>query len=379
MVPDWYWIIFLFASGCCIGSFLNVVIYRLPRDKSIITPPSSCPSCNKQIAFYDNIPLLSWLILRAKCRHCKAPISPRYFIVELITGLLFTSLYILYFMTEARSGLGTFTSGGWFVYLIHITLLASLLAASAIDLELWVIPLSVCWFATAVGIIGSTVAGAIISPADIVTYDFFPVASAQTAALAVGAAIGLAISMSLLLFGLIKRSYDTQNSSETDDQQEENFNHRVEMLKELLFLLPIVACSYLALYVYKSCQPVTDWWINFSQLPAVAGFLGSLYGYFIGAAIVWATRILGTLAFGREAMGLGDVHLMGAAGAVIGPVLVVVAFFLAPFSGLIWACFQMFFKKTRQIPYGPFLSLGLFAVMIFHNEIRNYLSVILFH
>ena len=93
-----------------------------------------------------------------------------------------------------------------------------------------------------------------------------------------------------------------------------------------------------------------------------------------GCAVVWATRILGTLAFGKEAMGLGDVHLMGAAGAIIGPAFITVAFFIAPFFGLLWALYQMFFKKTRQIPYGPFLSLGIFAVMIFHDWFRLYLA-----
>ena len=78
-------------------------------------------------------------------------------------------------------------------------------------------------------------------------------------------------------------------------------------------------------------------------------------------------------------MGLGDVHLMGAAGAVIGPVFVVVAFFIAPFFGLGWAGFQMFFKKIRQIPYGPFLSLGLLAVMILHDRIFSYLIAIFYH
>jgi len=67
-VPDWIWFVFTFAFGCCIGSFLNVVIYRLPRDKSLVTPPSACPSCGKHIHFYDNIPLFSWLFLGQKCR-----------------------------------------------------------------------------------------------------------------------------------------------------------------------------------------------------------------------------------------------------------------------------------------------------------------------
>jgi leader peptidase (prepilin peptidase)/N-methyltransferase len=86
---------------------------------------------------------------------------------------------------------------------------------------------------------------------------------------------------------------------------------------------------------------------------------------------VWATRILGTLAFGREAMGLGDVHLMGAAGAVIGALPVAVAFFIAPFFGLGWVSIQMLTKKIHQIPYGPFLSLGIFTVMIFQDRILD--------
>ena len=114
------------------------------------------------------------------------------------------------------------------------------------------------------------------------------------------------------------------------------------------------------------------WQNNFpTQHPVIAGFLGSLWGYFVGCAIVWGVRIFGTFAFGKEAMGLGDVHLMGAAGAVIGPLPVILAFFIAPFFGLTWAGFQMFFKKIRQIPYGPFLSLGIFVVMILHDLILN--------
>jgi leader peptidase (prepilin peptidase)/N-methyltransferase len=72
-------------------------------------------------------------------------------------------------------------------------------------------------------------------------------------------------------------------------------------------------------------------------------------------------------------MGLGDVHLLGAAGAIVGPVLVTVAFFLAPFAGLGWAVVQLIFKKTRQIPYGPFLSIGVLAVIILHDYIYEYI------
>src|SRR6266446_7285771 len=78
--------------GAIIGSFLNVVIHRLPHGKSIVFPNSACPSCGASIAAYDNIPVLSFLILRGKCRSCRAPISARYPAVEAITALLFAAV-----------------------------------------------------------------------------------------------------------------------------------------------------------------------------------------------------------------------------------------------------------------------------------------------
>ena len=75
-------------GGLIVGSFLNVVAYRLPRGESLAHPPSHCPSCDQPIKPYDNIPVLSWLLLRGRCRNCKAPISPRYPLVELTTGVL---------------------------------------------------------------------------------------------------------------------------------------------------------------------------------------------------------------------------------------------------------------------------------------------------
>jgi leader peptidase (prepilin peptidase)/N-methyltransferase len=381
-VPDWIWFCFIFAFGCCVGSFLNVVVYRLPRDKSLVKPRSACPSCGRQIRFYDNIPLISWLLLGRKCRYCRAPISARYFVIELLTGVVFTGLFMLYFRTNLRPGLPEFWQGGWFIYVFHIILLASLIAASAIDLELWVIPISICWFATAIGLIGSGLGVYVVEPNAISQYGLLPSASAKTGSLAAGAAIGLVISWLLLATGLIKRSYEQDDPQASPDEPEESpetkSNHRREICKEIGYLLPIVVCSLAAYGVLRSVPPIRSWWVDFSQRPVVAGLLGSMFGYFLGCGIVWATRIFGTLWFGKEAMGLGDVHLMGAAGAVAGPIPVSIAFFIAPFFGLAWAGFQMFFKKTRQIPYGPFLSLGILTVMILHDRILGYLSLIFF-
>ena len=91
----------MFVLGLVFGSFLNVCIYRLPRDLSVVRPRSACPECRSPIAAYDNIPVLSWLILRGRCRHCQHRISPRYAIVELLSGALFLGCYLYFGWTLA--------------------------------------------------------------------------------------------------------------------------------------------------------------------------------------------------------------------------------------------------------------------------------------
>ena len=88
--------VWVFVTGCCLGSFFNVVIYRLPAGKSLVSPGSHCPGCGHPIAFYDNIPVLGYLFLMGKCRHCRARISPRYPIVEAVTGLFALALFRKY-------------------------------------------------------------------------------------------------------------------------------------------------------------------------------------------------------------------------------------------------------------------------------------------
>jgi leader peptidase (prepilin peptidase)/N-methyltransferase len=116
----------LFVLGLCVGSFLNVVIARVPYDESIVRPRSKCPKCGHQLSWYENIPLLSWTLLRGKCRGCKAPISARYPMVELLTGLLF---------------LACLRRFDWTYELVPALLLITLLVPlTFIDLEHWILP-----------------------------------------------------------------------------------------------------------------------------------------------------------------------------------------------------------------------------------------------
>ncbi len=92
LMPMWHFV--FFALGCCVGSFLNVCIWRIPNNMRLASPPSHCPKCGHQIPWYENLPLISWLMLRGKCSQCKEKISSRYFFVELLCGVLF---YLLWF------------------------------------------------------------------------------------------------------------------------------------------------------------------------------------------------------------------------------------------------------------------------------------------
>ncbi len=98
---DSFWSAATFLFGLAFGSFLNVCIYRLPRGLSVVRPSSACPHCQKPIHFYDNIPILSWLILRGRCRHCQGRIPVRYLVVELLTGALFLACYAYFGLTLA--------------------------------------------------------------------------------------------------------------------------------------------------------------------------------------------------------------------------------------------------------------------------------------
>jgi leader peptidase (prepilin peptidase) / N-methyltransferase len=93
--------VIIFVLGLLFGSFLNVCIYRLPRGLSVVTPRSACPGCGKQVAAYDNIPVVSWLLLRGRCRNCKSSVSSRYLLVEILTGLLFLACYASFGWTLA--------------------------------------------------------------------------------------------------------------------------------------------------------------------------------------------------------------------------------------------------------------------------------------
>lgn len=147
--------LWLFALGAVVGSFLNVCIYRIPWQKSVIWPGSHCPRCHHAIVARDNIPILSWLALRGECRHCGLPIAPRYALVEALVGLLFVATYltdVVFADTYSRDLIPYYRAA------YHLGLIVLLVVATFIDYDLQIIPDEV----TVPGMVVGIVVGALI-------------------------------------------------------------------------------------------------------------------------------------------------------------------------------------------------------------------------
>src|SRR6476620_8446417 len=158
-------ILITFTFGACAGSFLNVVVWRLPRGESLTYPPSHCPKCNNRLPWYDNLPVIGWIKLGGKCRFCKEPISIRYPIVEAITGLLFAFYYVMFFALQIGPCAPRASAvpapleilRDWALYALAMVMVAGLLAASLIDADLFIIPIEIPWVIGALGVIVHTI------------------------------------------------------------------------------------------------------------------------------------------------------------------------------------------------------------------------------
>ena len=281
----WFYPFFAFLFGAVVGSFLNVCIYRIPKEVSIVTPPSRC-ACGQRIAWYDNLPILSWILLRGKARCCGRSFSVRYPIIEALTGLAFLLCWILFLPGKAVAGM-------FFCSL--------LICASFIDLDEMYIPDRFT--------IGGFVSGLLISLA-------FP---------------------SLHGFG------------------------------ESIYLLD-----------------------------ALRSLVAALRGALIGSALVLWIGLLAEIVLRKEAMGFGDVKLMGAIGAFCGWKGAIFSFFGGAMLGtagvVCYLIFRLVFGSKnseskegdgdeskalmgKQVPFGPMLAAaGLLYFFFFHSQVDRYFA-----
>ncbi len=266
--------IFIFAVGAAVGSFLNVVIHRVPNEESIVFPNSACPKCKNPIKPYDNIPILSWLILGGKCRNCKEKISPRYPAVELLTALLFMLVYW-------QIGFNAFLP----VCLIFV---ASIVALIFIDAENMILP-------------------------NVITYP-------------------------LLFFALLVR---------------------------LIFPLFSGASFFsdIKTFPLNLLEDYPVWLVS---------ICGAILGGLVGGGSLWLVGEIWKRLRGVDAMGLGDVKMMFAVGALLGWRLTLLTIFLGAFSGAVIGVFVIAKQKNKdfqtQIPFGIFLGIGSILSLLFGEQ-----------
>lgn len=462
-----YWLVFAFAFGACAGSLINVLVYRMPRGISVITPPSACPKCNTRLRWRDNIPVFGWIILRGKCRYCQAKISPEYPIVEAIVGLMFAlALAICFLIPPGFTVLGVpiwemrpdwarppNDAGDVFpIFIMLLVLLGSLIAMTIVDARTFTIPLALAWVPAIVGILGAPLAAlwihwrtgmgleapapswswAIPSPG---VYGWYGVG------LALGGAAGVVLSNLLMRLGLIRQSFadydewekkalaeakaakglpeappladapappssaddtDTLGTPQTTAAVPQpsgpnpelgspsiwiQYPHaRREMFKELLFVAPPLALALIGGVIAErlagaGVNPMGVMTAKFAVPIWLDALSGALLGYLVGAGVVWAVRILGSIGFGKEAMGLGDVHLMGAVGACLGWIDATLAFFGAAFVGLAWTLLAALSsgKLSRAMPYGPFLAVSTILIWLGKPLVERGLGLLLSH
>ncbi|MBP3954188.1 prepilin peptidase [Gemmata sp. G18] len=331
--PIVFWCLTISALGLIVGSFLNVVVARLPYEKSLIWPSSRCFVCYTKIRSFDNVPILGYLRLRGKCRKCGTPYSARYLWVEVGTGVAFLALFLaeIVFNWHGIPGIKYDYLGingsvpplqCWALFLYHAVLLSGLIAAAAVDAEHRIIPTPITYTAMVVGVIG----GALMP---------WPWPQA--------AAVVNAIPPEITLW-----------------------NH-----PDYIGKIP------------TGVQPWPFWGPTFAFAPPGSwklGLLTSVIGALVGSLVIRVTKWLFETGFGREALGLGDADLLMMAGAFLGWQIPVLSLFVGAVAALVLKVLEAVLRpddapatpgtpaplpsmasneNPRELPFGPGLAIGV--------------------
>ena len=372
VTPQFFWTLigFSFVLGTCIGSFLNVVIYRLPLGISLSNPRRSfCPLCKYQIPMCYNLPLVGWLILGGKCGNCKAPISARYPMVELLTGLIFAVVTLFCFKTNP--------------YLIpaYWILLSLFIAGTYIDIDHYILPDEITLGGTAVGLVCSA-----LIP-DFLGKEIWWQNLLESL---VGAVLGyvslwLVVELGKKLFGKKRMEFASPLAweiSQAEGADEPNFilDGDASPWTDLFFrpkdrlilqcpeaeidgtvhrdLTLTIRAEGLSLQPKDATQPATE--MSLEQINHMKGTCDSVV-------------------IPREAMGLGDVKFMALVGAFLGWKGVLFTIFAASMIGSVVALTLILLRKrewAQRVPFGPYLAGGATLYLFYGATILHwYLSL----
>ncbi len=340
---------FAFILGACIGSFLNVCIYRMPRNLSVNNPRRSfCPKCEWQIPWWNNLPLVSWLALRGKCANCHAPIAFRYFGVEFLTGALFFAVWL------------KCDASDWFIALPYWIFVSLLVVATFIDFEHFIIPDEITWGGAASGIVLS----AIFPDLHLSEGATAPLTGAMWGL--IGAAAGYLLLRSVvelgkLAFGRrklkfekpeallwIRKGEDADLTVGTDQMLWSEFFQRGN--EKLL-----MDCAWVEIQDERFENVALQWscdWVNLGARKWELNTTDRVSGEVTEVVIP------------REAMGLGDVKFMACIGAFLGWKAVLFTVMAASLVGSIVGVTAIAARRrdwSAKIPFGPYLALGALA------------------
>ena len=346
-MPFHFWTVVFFVFGCNIGSFLNVCIHRMPLGQSIVSPPSHCPHCKYSIPWYLNIPLVTWLWLRGKCRNCGAPISVRYFLVELLTGLTFLACWIAFGHQSAA------------LALIYSGFLSGLIVATFIDFEHFIILDEITIGGMAVGVVLSLIFWQLH---DQKTW----LGSVWQSLLGLGVGAGVIyfiLRAGKLLFGRQRIEVPDEAKvvfSETGvyiaDKEipyEELFYRRSDVVTLHARTVELADRCYRDVRVRLTPQKlqIGDDEFNPEEVPHMEA---------ASAEIVLP----------REAMGFGDVKFMAAIGAFLGWQAVIFSLMASSIVGSVVGITLIVMRKrewSSRLPYGPYIALAA-AIWIFGGK-----------
>jgi leader peptidase (prepilin peptidase) / N-methyltransferase len=349
LVPFHFWSLCFFVLGCIVGSFLNVCIYRLPLGLSIVSPPSHCPHCKYSIPFYLNVPLVTWLWLGGKCKNCAASISPRYFVVEFLTGAAFLGCWL------------RFGSSSPALALVWSIFLAGLIAATFIDFEHFIIPDGITLGGIVAGFIASLLIPSLQNARTLTV-------GLERSLLGIIAGAGLVYAILRLgkwLFGRQRLKLPAETKI---------------IFSETLLLFADKAIPYEELFYRKSdaitlqartVELVDRGYRDVTVRLQLRDGLLEIGGEKLDAeGVPFLEAVSAEIVLPREAMGLGDVKFMAAIGAFTGWPGVL---FSLTASSIIGAAVGILLILTgrrewsSRMPYGPYIALAA-AIWIFSGR-----------
>lgn len=377
MPPDLWLIGTVFAAlfGACIGSFLNVCIYRIPLDLSVATPRSHCFSCGKLIPWYHNLPVLSYFLLRGRCHACKATFSFRYAFVELLTACLFVLVCVAYPPMNAEPILGIVRLPSLAAIPVVWVFISGLILGTFVDFDHYIIPDSVT--------IGGTAAGVVLS-AVVPELQGADVWWRGLANSALGAVVGFAVLYAIMLLGKAafgRKRVTLEAPTVLSFVAQDAAGPALRLGDDVtpwdeLFYRPSdrwrIECSSAALGERQ--------WSNITVVLRAQSLEIEGQRHPRTEAAAFTAQVV-AYTYPREAMGFGDVKLMAALGAFLGWKAVLFAVIASSLFGTIVGVALMAMGKRQlgsKLPFGPYIALaGIVWVFWGPKLVAGYLNLFL--